>query len=195
MDGRKASLTNSLQFQLSAWLSGAVILLALGAGGYSFWSSFHEANELQDDQLRQMAALIHRHDVQLNEGANDPQDKTLEPDLRVVVQVLGESSAQKTPGHAALLALPHDLPDGLQTVQVAHESELALHRLNLARPGHTQLQRVPPAPRYLIQSRAAATSSGVIVCPPLCQCTITSAPECRSSSASASVPAGVAIGS
>ena len=122
MDGRKASLMNSLQFQLSAWLSGAVILLALGAGGYSFWSSFHEANELQDDQLRQMAALIHRHDVQLNEGANDPQDKTLEPDLRVVVQVLGESSAQKTPGQAALLALPHDLPDGLQTVQVADES-------------------------------------------------------------------------
>ena len=40
MDGFKASLTQSLQFQLSAWLSGAVILLALGAGGYSFWSSF-----------------------------------------------------------------------------------------------------------------------------------------------------------
>ena len=122
MDGRKASLTNSLQFQLSAWLSGAVILLALGAGGYSFWSSFQEANELQDDQLRQMAALINQHDVRLNGGATDPQDKTLEPDLRVVVQVLGESPAQRTPGQAALLALPHDLPDGLQTVQVADGS-------------------------------------------------------------------------
>lgn len=122
MDGRQASLTKSLQFQLSAWLSGAVILLALGAGGYSFWSSFQEANELQDDQLRQMAALIHRHDVWLNDGANDPQDKTLEPDLRVVVQVLGDSPAQRTADQAAPLALPRDLPDGLQTVQVADAS-------------------------------------------------------------------------
>ena len=122
MDGREASLTNSLQFQLSAWLSGAVILLALGAGGYSFWSSFQEANELQDDQLRQVAALINRHGVRINGDADEPQDKALEPDLHVVVQVLGDSPAQRAPGQATPLDLPHDLPDGLQTVRVADES-------------------------------------------------------------------------
>ncbi len=122
MDGGKAGLTNSLQFQLSAWLSGAVILLALCAGGYSFWSSFQEAHELQDDQLRQVAALISRQGVRIDGAAEGPQDKALEPDLHVVVQVLDESPAQEAPGHATQLALPHDLPDGLQTVRVAGES-------------------------------------------------------------------------
>ena len=132
MDGLKASLTQSLQFQLSAWLSGAVILLALGAGGYSFWSSFQEANELQDDQLRQVAALISRHDVRIDRFAEDAQDLTLEPDLHIVVQVLAPTSAPAsvplpaptagTAGHAAALPLPNNLPDGLQTVRVAGES-------------------------------------------------------------------------
>lgn len=122
MDGLKASLTNSLQFQLSAWLSGAVILLALGAGGYSFWTSFQEANELQDDQLRQTAALIGRHGMQLNGSAEEPQDKALDPELRVVVQVLGDPLAESVPNQVTRLALPPDLPDGLQTVRVADGS-------------------------------------------------------------------------
>lgn len=61
MAGGKASLTNSLQFLRSAWLSGAVILPATGAGGSPFWSSFQEANKRQDDQLRQVAAVINRY--------------------------------------------------------------------------------------------------------------------------------------
>lgn len=122
MDGRKESLTNSLQFQLSAWLSGAVILLALSAGAYSFWSSFQEANELQDDQLRQVATLINRHGTHINGSAEELQDKALEPDLRVVVQVLGNAQTQGASGLATPLALPHELPDGLQTVRVADAS-------------------------------------------------------------------------
>lgn len=136
MDGLKASLTQSLQFQLSAWLSGVVILLALGAGGYSFWSSFQEANELQDDQLRQVAALISRHDVRIDSFAEDAPDPTLEPDLHIVVQILAPASETSpvpasTPAsarttsrgpHSTALLLPNNLPDGLQTVRVADES-------------------------------------------------------------------------
>ena len=128
MDGLKASLTQSLQFQLSAWLSGVVILLALGAGGYSFWSSFQEANELQDDQLRQVAALVSRHDVRIDSFAEDAQDPTLEPDLHIVVQGLvpaSEPTPAPTTGaavHPSALPLPNNLPDGLQTVRVAGES-------------------------------------------------------------------------
>ena len=132
MDGLKASLTQSLQFQLSAWLSCVVILLALGAGGYSFWSSFQEANELQDDQLRQVAALISRHDVRIDSFAEDAQDPTMEPDLRIVVQVLAPAPTPASvplpapptgaAGRAAALRLPDNLPGGLQTVSVAGES-------------------------------------------------------------------------
>ena len=122
MDGFKASLTQSLQFQLSAWLSGAVILLALGAGGYSFWSSFQETNELQDDQLRQVAALISRHNVHVDGFAEDAQDPTLEPDLHIVVQVLAPAPTTGAAVHPAALLLPNNLPDGLQKVRVADES-------------------------------------------------------------------------
>ena len=122
MDGFKASLTQSLQFQLSAWLSGAVTLLALGAGGYSFWSSFQETNELQDDQLRQVAALISRHNVHVDGFAEDAQDPTLEPDLHIVVQVLAPAPTTGAAVHPAALLLPNNLPDGLQKVRVADES-------------------------------------------------------------------------
>ena len=122
MDGFKASLTQSLQFQLSAWLSGAVILLALGAGGYSFWSSFQETNELQDDQLRQVAALISRHNVHVDGFAEDAQDPTLEPDLHIVVRVLAPAPTTGAAVHPAALLLPNNLPDGLQKVRVADES-------------------------------------------------------------------------
>jgi len=122
MDGFKASLTQSLQFQLSAWLSGAVILLALGTGGYSFWSSFQETNELQDDQLRQVAALISRHNVHVDGFAEDAQDPTLEPDLHIVVQVLAPAPTTGAAVHPAALLLPNNLPDGLQKVRVADES-------------------------------------------------------------------------
>lgn len=133
MDGLKAKLRQSLRFQLSAWLSGAVILLALMAGSYSFWSSFEEANELQDDQLRQVAALISRQDVPFDGSANDPQPATLDPDLRIVVQLLPEAAAAASTATTAntqaevvagtaTLALPSGLPDGLQTILVADES-------------------------------------------------------------------------
>lgn len=49
MDGLQGKLTNSLQFRLAAALSALVIALALGAGTFSFWTAFEEANELQDD--------------------------------------------------------------------------------------------------------------------------------------------------
>lgn len=120
MDGRKARLRDSLQFQLSAWLSGAVILLALGAGAYSFSSSFEEANELQDDQLRQVAALLAQHAVRLDNPQDELEDKSIDPDLRVIAQLVGpvNGSTGVAPG---LLVLPSNLPDGLQTVRAGRE--------------------------------------------------------------------------
>ncbi|MDQ2778616.1 MAG: ATP-binding protein [Pseudomonadota bacterium] len=130
MDGRQARLRQSLWFQLSAWLSSAVILLALIAGGYSFRSSFGEANELQDDQLRQVAALIAGHGGFLDYSAASPQDKAVDPELKVVVQLLQPiPTAVSASAAASRLDLPSTLPDGLQTVRIHGEDWRLLVRL------------------------------------------------------------------
>lgn len=60
MAGRQERVRQSLQFRLSLWLSLTIILVAATAGFLSFSSAFDEAIELQDDQLRQTAALLQR---------------------------------------------------------------------------------------------------------------------------------------
>ena len=60
MAGRKGEVSRSLQFRLSLWLSLTIVLVAATAGFLSFSSAFDEAIELQDDQLRQTAALLQR---------------------------------------------------------------------------------------------------------------------------------------
>ena len=129
MDGLKARLTNSLQFQLSAWLSGSVVLLALGAGSFSFSTSFEEANELQDDQLRQVASMFDLYDLPIRSPRlTGRHDVSLEPDLQIAAQILGEPGAQQPPAQSSLLALPLGVPDGLQTVSVNNESWRVLVR-------------------------------------------------------------------
>jgi two-component system OmpR family sensor kinase len=121
MDGAKARLSDSLQFQLSAWLTGVVVVLTLGAGYVSFRSSFREANALQDDQLRQVAALVQLQGLPGSLRATGARPAALEPDLYIAVQVLGQAAAPSAPGQAKPWSLPLDLPDGLQTVTVAGE--------------------------------------------------------------------------
>ncbi len=51
-------LFQSFQFQLMFWAVLSLLLLALIAGGYSFWYSYHEMNEFQDDSLKNTAVLL-----------------------------------------------------------------------------------------------------------------------------------------
>ena len=122
MDGLQGMLTNSLQFRLAAALSGLVIALALGAGAFSFWTAFEEANELQDDQLRQMAALIDQHEVPVESLRPGAPERGVDADLQFVVQVIGGPAASTAAVDDPLLALPPTLADGLQTAVVGRES-------------------------------------------------------------------------
>ena len=58
MDGVKRRLGQSIQLRLSLWLTIAVLLSAVAAGVFSFKAAFHEANEIQDLQLKEVAALV-----------------------------------------------------------------------------------------------------------------------------------------
>lgn len=115
MDGGQRALRPSLQRQLAFGLTLAVLAVAAAAGALAFWSSYREANELQDAQLLQIARLTDRNRLPLGEDKLplDPGTDT-DPESQIIVQRLASGVGG--------MALPVDLPDGLQTRAVRGES-------------------------------------------------------------------------
>ncbi|MGH7193890.1 MAG: two-component sensor histidine kinase, partial [Candidatus Saccharimonadales bacterium] len=93
-------------------------MIAVAAGVVSFLLAFQQALELQDDQLRQMAALFDGQ--KLPAPPDVPRADKIEgdPDSRVVVQWLGAANGSSSHTTSALADLPADLPDGLQTMRL-----------------------------------------------------------------------------
>jgi two-component system OmpR family sensor kinase len=113
MDGFQERLKSSLRLQLSCALASAILLMALLAGAASFYLAFEEANELQDDTLREVAAILVRQGGAQGLAmpfASEGRNK----DARVLVQPL-DGTGRAAPG---ALALPRAVPDGLSTQEV-----------------------------------------------------------------------------
>ncbi|MFC2564255.1 MAG: HAMP domain-containing protein, partial [Neisseria sp.] len=87
------TIKNSLQARLSLALTAATLLLAAAAGGFSFYATYQETEELQDDLLRQTAAHISPasdHMAELPESDND---------AHIFVQRPGSDSRFDIPAH------------------------------------------------------------------------------------------------
>ena len=122
MDGFKRRLNDSIQLKLSFSLSLAILVIAVVAGVFSFVSAFDEAHELQDDTLRQVAALFDRQHLPLVHLGDNGRAKDSDEDSRVVVQYLAGGSKVAVKGDAgAPLHLPLTLPDGLHTLDISGE--------------------------------------------------------------------------
>jgi two-component system, OmpR family, sensor kinase len=128
MDGFKNFLNESLQRKLSVTLSLAILGVALVAGIFSFLAAFNEAYELQDDVLRQVAALMDRQhlspDILAGRGSREGNEEA-----RVTVQRLGDvRQSSLSVDDGGPLPLPKSLPNGLQTVRAAGETFRVLVR-------------------------------------------------------------------
>lgn len=129
MDGRKRDLVDSLQFRLALWLGLTLIAMAIVAGLTSYRSAFQEANEFQDDVLRQIATLYG--------NSSQPTPRIVDPDpsanrdaeSRVFVQVLDPTASDpaRSPSKYPLV-LAEALPVGLQTVRSGAQSYRVLIR-------------------------------------------------------------------
>ena len=119
MDDFQGRLTESLQFKLSAWLLLVILGVALVAGVFSYWATFQDANELQDDQLKQVAALIDRNHLPVLQAQPQETAPDTNPGSRVIVQALASGGVQAPRANDYALALPANLPDGIQTVMVS----------------------------------------------------------------------------
>ncbi len=120
MDGSKTKLMRSLQYRLSVWLLLAIIAMALAGGILSFATAIEEANELQDDQLRQVASLMHGQALPL--AAQPSAEKSSDPDFdmefRIVVQIISAGGVEVLLANQPPLALAFDVPEGIQTLEL-----------------------------------------------------------------------------
>jgi two-component system OmpR family sensor kinase len=104
----------SLRKRLFVWLSASILVAGVLAAALSFALSYEDANELQDTQLRQVAAV-------LSNGALSPASLTFEPrnnedaETHFVIKRLG--SAPPAPNPAVDLPLPEALRPGLQSIE------------------------------------------------------------------------------
>ncbi|WP_207001864.1 sensor histidine kinase [Trinickia mobilis] len=122
MDGFKRRLSESVQLRLSFGLSLAILLVAIVAGIISFATAFDEAHELQDDVLRQVAALFDRQHMPLPHLGDRGRAEHSDEESRVVVQYLIENSAAQRGGNASdALPIPLGVPDGMHTLKIRGE--------------------------------------------------------------------------
>ena len=91
-------IKNSLQARISLAVIAVSLLLAVIAGGFSFYTTYHETEELQDDLLRQTAAL----------SSSDEDETDIDSDARIFTQ---------RPGKQGRLNIPADLSDGFHDLR------------------------------------------------------------------------------
>ncbi len=121
MDGFQGKLSRSLQFKLSAWLCSVIVIIAIAGGAYSFSTAFVEANEMQDDQLRQTAALFKSHVAEIASPASRKKVPDADLEFRILVEILGPSGVEVLGIHQDPLPLSGDVSDGLQTITTKEE--------------------------------------------------------------------------
>lgn len=103
----------SLQRTLFFWIAGVMIVSGLAAGCASFYLAFREAQELQDDQLRQVALLIGRSGTPPKDWAGSSKSvDDSDPDARIIVAELGTSEPSPR-----MPLLPTTLAEGFQTCE------------------------------------------------------------------------------
>lgn len=122
MDGFKKRLKESVQLRLSFSLALAILIVAVVAGLFSFVSALNEAHELQDDVLRQVAALFNQQHHPPAQLGGKSRVIGRDEESRVIVQYLTNGS--NTAGNidaGAPLPLSTALPDGLHTLEAGGE--------------------------------------------------------------------------
>ena len=116
MDGLQGKLRDSIRLRLSVALSVVILAVAVVAGLLSFRTAFMEANELQDDILEQVAALMRPQDaVSLQPGVGAGN---VDPESRLIVQRLfdGPAAPAVAGANPRLPTLPVDIKNGLHTI-------------------------------------------------------------------------------
>jgi two-component system, OmpR family, sensor kinase len=125
VDGIKSRLNQSLQFRLSALNTIVIIVIALLGGTLSVITSYIEANEVQDAQLRQIASLINNNNIAITDSLTEQTYNTryIDSETRLLIQPLAKAFYTKEhQGDAIKWVFDASLPNGIQTVTQNHKT-------------------------------------------------------------------------
>lgn len=114
MVGRSKQVKNSLQYQLSLWISVFITATSIVTAVLSFALGFQDAHEQQDYQLQQVAALVSVNALSF-EPLPDEHAHDRDPEDSIVIQQLA-TSIDSGVKDELLISLPNDLPEGIQTI-------------------------------------------------------------------------------
>ncbi len=142
-------MSNSLQQRLSVWLSITIVATGFLAAAVSFGLAYNEAQEFQDDTLRQIAALVDTARLP-SDGQRSVAALDNDPEERVVVQRLTASPVVD----AARLALPADLTVGFHTLDLGR-TQWRVYVRTARKSG----ERIAVAQETQVRSEAAGDSA------------------------------------
>lgn len=148
-------MNRSLRRQLSLWIAVATIGISLIAAVCSFMLAFKEAQELQDDQLRQTSLLVERSGGIVSFWTElDKQDSDNDPEARIIIAPVGKpADATASVKKGRLPLLPANLADGFQTLEIQGEIwRLYIHTL-------PSVQRIAVGQRTVVRDEIARDSS------------------------------------
>lgn len=118
----RVTLRHSLRLRLAMWLSGLILSVAALAAAYSFQEAFKDAQELQDDTLRQIASPVSSQAQAMELAQSLRQVMQSDPESRTLMQILApqDESLPESP-----MTRPFDLsdlPDGLHTTTAGEQT-------------------------------------------------------------------------
>ncbi len=107
-------MNHSLRRRLFLWLSVAIVAMSAATAAVTFKMNFDDANDLQDSQLRQVAAALATQPLTAPDSHFHPLDPE-DAETHFVIRMLGSDNVDADPWID--VALPATLHDGLQSIQ------------------------------------------------------------------------------
>ncbi len=151
MAGLRRRFRQSLRLRLSLWLSAIVLVVAVLAAVASFFMAYGEAHELQDEMLRQTAALFDATHLPAGNRPGVPAGADVDSDEHLLIALLPDSAATARSGVAG--AFSADWPNGLQT----HDLHGTRYRIYIRRLDSGQ--RLAVAQQTAVRNEAATADA------------------------------------
>lgn len=113
MDDAEDRLSQSLFWRFSVWICGVILATGIVAAGLSFYLTFKEVEDLQDDQLREIAWLVPTDSAEAFASVGHYRSGRERKTWIWVIELSTPTGASSSP-HAP--QIPADLKDGFHTL-------------------------------------------------------------------------------
>ena len=151
-------MNGSLRWRLFVWLSVSIVVMGAATAALSFVMNFRDANDLQDTQLEQVAAVLARQPVVAPLAHFEPRDGE-DAETHFVVRELGSQAVDPNPKIDVFL--PESLQPGLQSIEARGVHWRVMVTRNLGG------QRFAVAQRQTVRDEVARDSAVLTLVPML----------------------------